>query len=92
MVYACTDGVYRDTRRHLSTSGSHNRNARQVADVENNFITSCKHIHAEQCVINLLLCAARSSCNEINYKASKVRLQSVVRAVDGSLLYGYILF
>ena len=45
--------VSRDTRRHLSTSGSHKRNAKQVADVENNFITSCKYV-PEQCVVNLL--------------------------------------
>ena len=37
----------------------HNRNERQIADVENNFIPSCKHVQTtEQCVINLLLCAA----------------------------------
>ena len=54
-VYACTDGVYRDTRHHLSTSGSHNRNARQVADVENNFITSCKHVQNN--VLSIYYCA-----------------------------------
>ena len=45
---------YRDTRHHkLSTSGLHNRNARQVADVENNLITSCNKSLSR--VINLLI-------------------------------------
>ena len=33
----------------------HNRNARQVADVENNFITSCKHVQNN--VLSIYYCA-----------------------------------
>ena len=49
MVPIVTPGVI------LSTSGSHDRNARQVADVENNFITSCKHVQNN--VLSIYYCA-----------------------------------